>query len=146
MLHVAPEFKIQLFSCELSPVFFVNFHIGRLTYNRRVYLLWLSFICTIFWLLIHFIWYVCTSFKIFRVPVNFLIWCVRFRKICNEMILWSTSEAHIWFLTVAFITLTIILVWIKSWFLIALYLLLLLKSFTNWEWTSTVTAPWLKDQ
>ena len=54
------------------------------------------------------------EFKDFCVPVNFIIGSVWFRKICDEMILRSTSEARIWFLTVTLITLIIRVAWIND--------------------------------
>ena len=104
-----------------------------------IYIIWFSFICNVFRRLIYLHRYVRTIFSIFHVPVNFLIRSVRFRNICNEMILWYTSEARIWFPTVKFITLIIRVAWIKGWFLF----LLLLKEFLSWVWNYKVTSPWL---
>ena len=69
---------------------------------------------------------------------------IQFWIICYEMILWSTSEAHIWFLIITFITFIIRFAWIEGWFIIVLYLYLLLKWFFSWTWTPTVTEPWLR--
>ena len=118
--------------------------IGIHTCHRHIYLLWLASICTVFWRLIYFCRSVCTSFRIFCFPVNFLIRSVRFWKICDEIILWSTIKARICFPTITLITLIIGVVCIKWWFLIAILIFLLLKEFFSWMWNSTVTAPWLR--
>ena len=83
------------------------------------------------------------SFRIFVVPVNFLIRSVRFQTICNEVIIWYTPEAHTWFPTLTFIALITKVPWIEGWFIMALTLSLLIKQFFSWVWSSTVTAPWL---
>ena len=116
-----------------------NLCIGRHTCHRRVYLLWLDFICAVFRRLIYFLW----CLRLFYVPVNLFIRSVQYLTICNKIILRSTSEAHIWFPLVAFILIIIRVAWIGGLFLIAFLLSLLLKSFLGWVWTSTVTALWL---
>ena len=126
-------------------MYVLPFWIGRHTCHKRVYLLWLALICTVFQHLIYFCWYVHMSFRLFRVPVNFLILSVRFWNFFR----WNDppmhiSEVHIWFLTVTFITLIIRVPWIRGWFLMALSLSILLKEFLSWVWTSTVTSPWLR--
>ena len=117
--------------------------IGRNTFHRQVNLLWFVFICADFRCVIYFLWSIHTSFSILRIPENFLICSVRFREICNEMILLSTSEAHIWFPTITFITIIIIVSRIGGWFIIAFFLFLFLKKFLSWAQTYTMTAPWL---
>ena len=147
---MAPESKIQLVSFKLSPKYILGIYaksgsgVGRHTCHRRVYPLWLAFICTVFRRLIYFRSSVRTNFRIFCVPVNFLIQSVRFQNICNKIILLSTSEAHIWFLAVTFSTLIIRVPWIEGWFIMALILYFLIKEFFSCVWTSTVTAPWLR--
>ena len=108
----------------------MTFYIGIHMCHRRVYLLLLTFLYTVFRCLIYFVQYVCTSSRIFRVPVKFLIRSVRFWKFCNEEILWSTSEASIWFLTVTLITLIIRVALIKWWFLIGFFFCCSLKNFS----------------
>ena len=141
-LHLSqnPICQLQAVSIITSRTFFIGSH----TCHRRVYLLWLTFICTVFWCPIYFLRSIRTSFRIFHVPVNFLIRSVRFQKILNKMILWSTSEALIWILTVIFITLIIRFPWIKAWFLLDFLLSLLFKAFLSWIWASTVIAHWLR--
>ena len=141
--QVAPESKIQLGSCKLFKISFRYFCIWRHTCHIHVYLLGLNFICTVFRRLIYFCWYVYTSFRVLRAPVNFLIREVRFWTTCNSMILQYTYEARIWFPTVMFITLNIRVVYIKWLFLISVFLSLLLQLFFGWSWTSTVNAPLL---
>ena len=128
----------------VSIIYSINLCIGRHTCHRYVYLLWLAFICNIFQRLIYLLRSECTSFRLLRDPVNFIIWSVRFRKICDEMILRSISEACIWFLTVKFIRLIIRFAWIKGWFILAHLLFLFLKVFIRWLWTYIVTALWLR--
>ena len=141
MWQVAPEYKIQLGSCELSPKYFPG--ISALEYKRTID----AFIfCDSLWYVLFlmsyiFFQYVCMSFGVFCVPVNFLIQSVHSRKMCDEMILRSISEARIWFLSVTFSMLIIRVVWIEGWFLVALSLSLFLKSFHSWVWTSTVMEP-----
>ena len=118
--------------------------IGSYTCHRRVYLLCLSFVYTIFLCIIYHGQSVRTSFSIVLVPVNFLIHKVQFQKVCYEMFLWSTSEARIEFLTITCITFIFRVTWLKGWFIIIFYLLLLLQSFLIWMWTSTVTLTWLR--
>ena len=131
---------------DVSKISSRGFCIGKYTYHRHVYLLYIAFIFTVFQRLIYFCQSVCTSFRLFCIPVDFFIRSVRFGKICDEIILRSTSEASIWFLTVMFITTLIIRVaWIEGWFLISLILSPLLKSFLSWVWTSTVTALLLRN-
>ena len=127
----------------VSIIYFRTFCIGIHTCIRDVYILWLAFVYTVLWRLIYFCQCVCTGFRIFRVPVKFLIQIIRFRTIFDEIILQSTSEARIWFPTITFITLIIGVAWIKGWFLMAFSLYLLLKVFLSWAWTSKVTEPWL---
>ena len=93
-----------------------------------------------FWRIIYFRLSIHTIFKLFGIPVNFLIWSVRFLKVCNEIILQSTSEVCIRSLTITLITLIIKVAWIEGWFLIALLFSLFLKEFLGWVWTFTVTA------
>ena len=80
--------------------------------HRRIYLLALTLIYTVVRHLIHFHISVRTSFRLFRVPVNFFIRSVRFLTICDEIILQSTSEVSIWFLTIMFSILIIRVAWI----------------------------------
>ena len=105
-------------------------------------ILWIDLICNVLWRLIYFSWSVCKSFRLFRVQMNYVIRSVQFRKFWNEMILRSTSEARIWFLTITLITLIIRVEFIKSRFLIDFFLFILLKALLSWVWISTVTAPW----
>ena len=95
--------------------------------------------------LIYFRRSVSTSFRFFRVPVNFLIKIVWFQNMCDEIILRSTFEARIWFPNITCIVLIVRVFYIKGWFLIVFFLSLSLKSFLTWLWTSTVTAHWLKN-
>ena len=120
------------------------FYIGIHTCHRRVYLLWFTSICTVFWRLLYFCWYIRRNFRLFSVAVNFRFTSVRFQKICNEMILRHTSEAHILFLIHMYIMLIIRVPWIKRWFLVAFFLSILLKTKFIPVWTSTVTVPLLK--
>ena len=122
-----------------------TFCIVKHTFLTCIYLLWFFLIYTVVQFLIYFDWYVRTSFRIFHVPVNLLIGSVWFRKICNEVTLQSTSEARIWFPTVIFSRLIIIVALIEGWFLIALILSLVVKSFFSCLWPSTVTAPPLRN-
>ena len=119
------------------------FCIGRHMCHICVYLMLLVFICTVFWRLIYFYQSLYTSFRNTRVPVNFLIQSVRFRKICNEMILRSTSEARIWFPTLTLSMFIIRVKWIEVWFIMSLILFMFLKAVSSCVWTSSVTAPWL---
>ena len=130
----------------VSKISFRNFCIGRYTYHRRVYLMWLNLICTVFWNLIYFRRSVHTGFKAFRVPVNSLIRSVQFCTICNEMIFQSTSEARILFSTVKFSAIIIIVLWIEGLFLISVIFSLLFKSFLSWVWTSKLTSPWFRKE
>ena len=129
---------------DVSLIYYRYFCIVIHTCQRHIYLLWLAFICTVFQHFICHLWSARISFRLFRVPVNCIIRIFWFRIIFNKMILWSTSEASIWFPTVMFITFIIKVLWIKGWFLIDILLSLLLKAFLGWFWTSTVTAPWLR--
>ena len=106
-----------------SGSFRIEIHIFHIT----VYLLRLDFICTVSQHLIYFCLSIRTVFSPFCVPVNFIIQSVWFRKNIYEMIPRSTSEAHIWFTTVAFITLIIRVAWIEGWFLIPFFLSILIK-------------------
>ena len=107
------------------------FRIGIHTWHRCLHLLWLSLFCTVFWRLINFHRSIRTSFRIFHVPLKFLIQSIQFRKICDEMILRSTSETIIWFPNVAFVTLVIVVSFIGGYLLIALILSIFLKSFLS---------------
>ena len=71
------------------------------------------------------------SFRLLRVPVNFLIRSVQFRKILNKMILQSTSKELIWLPTVTFITFIIRVLWIKGRFIIAYPFESCLKNFSG---------------
>ena len=119
-----------------------NFCIGRHTCHRCKYFMWLTLIFTVFQCFTYVNGSVHIRFRILCVPANFLIRSFRFWKIWNQVILWSASEAHIWFTTVMFIALIIRVAWIEGWFLIDLLLSLLLKLFLSWVWTSTATEPW----
>ena len=102
----------------------------RHTCHILVYILWLILIYTVLQCLIYFRWYVCTSFRILHVSSELSFWGVNFWKNCNEVILQSTFEARIWFLTVTFGALIIIVQRIKGWFLINFFLPLFLKTFS----------------
>ena len=130
---------MQVVSIIISRYFYIIRHV----FHRRVYIMCLNFVCTVFQCLVYFLWSVRTSFRLFCVPLNFIIQSVRFQTICNEMILQYTSEVRIWFPAVTFITLIIRLVWIVGWFLIDLFLSMFLKTFLSWVWNYTVTSPWL---
>ena len=132
-LSLNPIGKLWAFSIIYSR----TFCFGRHTFHRRVYIYLLTFICTFFQRLIYFYQSIRTSFRIFHVPV-------KFRTICDEVILWSTAEGHIWFPTVTFSTLIIRVVWIYEWFIIALILSLVLEAFFSLVWSTTVTAHWLR--
>ena len=112
--QVSPESKIQLVSYKMSPYFLLGLSALVDMRHRRVYLLWISFIYNVFWSLIYFLQYVHTSFRIFCVLLNLLIWSVQLRRIYNRIILWFTSETRIWFPIVTFITLIIGVAWIKG--------------------------------
>ena len=145
MWQVTLESKIQLVSCELSTKFLLVIYCIRIHMcHRHIYLLLFTLIFIVFQGLIYFCLYVCTHFMLFCVPVNLLIRSVRFRWICDEIILWFVYESRIWFPTVTLSTLIIRVAWIEWWFLMALFLSLFLVSFFSWIWTSTVTAPWLR--
>ena len=107
-----------------------SLYIGRHMCHKHLYVLWIAFICTVLLSLIYFRQSACTISMVFRVSVNFLIRSVRFRKICNQMILQSTSEAHIWFPTITFITFIIRVVWIKGWLLTAFFFQCCLNNFS----------------
>ena len=79
--------------------------------------------------LIYFCWSVRTSFRIFCVTVKLLFQSVQFWKIYDKMILQSTSEALIRFLTGTFITLIIRVAWIERLFHIDLMISLLFEAF-----------------
>ena len=121
-----------------------TFCIGRHTCHRRVHLMQLAFVYTVFQCLIYFLLSVRTSFRILCVQVNFLIQSFWFQNSCNEVILWSTSEACTWFPTITFITIIVRVPWIKGWFLIELFLSLLIKEFLSWVWTSVGPAEVLE--
>ena len=140
--HLSLKSNLLFTSCHHN--FFIFVCIGRHMYHIYVHMILLDVISNVFQCLIYFLWSICTSFRLFRVPVNFLIQSVRFWKICNKMILWYTSEIRIWFPTVTFIMLIIGDPWIKGWFLIAFFFSLYLKEFLSWVWASTVTVPWLR--
>ena len=109
---------------------FSYFCIGSHMCHRRIYHMWLILLYTVVRHFIYLLWSVCTIFRKFRVPVNFLFQSVWFQKICNELILWYISEDRIWFPTVIFNMLIITVEWIGGWFIIVLILSLLLKSFS----------------
>ena len=69
-----------------SRTFFIVTH----TCHRPVYLLWIILICAVVWRLIYFNWSVRTSFRIFLVPVKFLIQSVWFERFAMK---WS-SDPH----------------------------------------------------
>ena len=96
----------------ISKIFSRTFCIGRHTCHRYVYILWLVLIYTVVQCLIYSCWSVRTSFRIFRVPVNLISWSVQFQKICDELILRSTSEACIWFQTITLSVIFIRVAWI----------------------------------
>ena len=121
-----------------------NLCIVRHTCHRRVHLLWLAFICTVFQLPTYFLWSVCTIFGIFCVPASFLIQGVWFWGNFDKMILRSTSEARIWFLAVTLITLIIRVELIKGWFIIHFLLFLLIKAFLSGVWTYTMNSYLLR--
>ena len=123
----------------VSIIFYRNFFIGRHTFHRHVYLMWISLICTVFWNLIYFLWYICTSFSLLRVSVTFLIRILRFQLFFNEVILRSTSEARMWFPTILLITLIIKVLWIKGWFLLAF----LFRCFLNHFSVRYVPKQWM---
>ena len=77
-----------------------TFYTGRNMCHRRVYLMWLVCFCTLVRLFIYSFWFVRLRFRIFCVPLNFHLMNFRFWKICDPVILQSTSEASIWFSTV----------------------------------------------
>ena len=107
-----------------------TFYIGRHMFHKRVYLLWLAVICTVFWPLIYFS--ICMyKFYTFFVPVNFLIQSAGFGHFAVKLSSKSTSEARIWFWAITFSTLIIIVVLIEGWFLIDLILSLFVKK-TVW--------------
>ena len=142
MWQVAPESKKIGQLRDISNIASRTLWIGIHTWHRRVYLLWFVLICTVFQRLIYFCQCVRTSFRLFCVPVNFIFRSVLFKKICDEMILQSTSESSIWVLTIVFSTLFIIFQLMEGWFLIALLLYLLIYRL-SWMWNSTATTPWL---
>ena len=157
--HQWPRYKIRNLWCHVTSHTRVKNPIGELqniskvvsrtfcivgnTCHRRVYLLWLDLICTVFQHHIYFRWSIRTSFRLFRVPVNIPIQSVQFWTICDEIILQSRSGASIWFLAIAFSMLIVIVAWINRWFITYLILYLLFKAFSSWVWTYTVTALWL---
>ena len=114
----------------ISKISSMNFCILIHTFHRCVYLMWLVFISTVFWLLIYFLQYVRMSFRHFRVPVNFLFRSVQFQTICDEVILRYTSEGCICFLTVTFIILIIRITWIEGWFLLPLSFVCCIRNFS----------------
>ena len=119
-----------------------TFCIGRHLCYRCVYLLWLSFICTVLWRLIHFLQSIHAKFWIFRVQWTFLSEAFGLWKFAiNDPLI------HIWntylFLTFTFIMFIIGVACIKGWLFKELFSLLL-KAILSWMWTSTLTAPWLR--
>ena len=88
----------------ISKIFFMIFCIGRHTWHRCIYLMWLDILCSLVRRFIYFHLYVCTSFRLFCVPVNFLLWIFWFWGICDPVILQSTYEAHIWLPAIMFST------------------------------------------
>ena len=133
-LSLNPIGKLWAFSIFSSRTFCFGIH----TCHRRVYIYIYSLLYVIcVQRLIYFYQSVRMSFRIFHVPV-------KFRTICDEVILLSTDEGHIWFPLVMFSTLIIRVVWIYEWFIIALILSLVLEAFFSLVWSFTVTAPWLR--
>ena len=100
-----------------------SFRIGTHACHRHVYLLWLVLICTVCWHLICVRRSLRTSFRLFCVSANLLIWSVWFWTICDKTILQSTSKARIWFPTIMFIAVIIVVVLIEGWFLISFFIL-----------------------
>ena len=120
MLKVAPDYKIPSVSCDLSKKYLLRIFAleGIISINACIFCdsLWyvlVSDVLSIFGDL----YAQAIGFSIHQWP--FLIWSVRFRTIYDEIIIQSTSNAHIYFLTIMFNSLNIRVPWIEGWFLIA---------------------------
>ena len=140
MWQVAHESKIQLVSCKLSPKSLLGLSaledIHAINMHIFCHSLWSVPFSDVLYILINM--YVC-------VPANVIIQSVWFQTICDKMILRSKSEAHLWFMTITFITLIIRVALIEGWFIIDLLHFMLLKAFLSWGWNSTMNAPWLRN-
>ena len=124
-----------------------NFYVGRHTLHIRVHILWLVLFCTMVQLFIYFCWSVRTSFRLFRVSIISRFQIFQFWKICNPVILWSTSEANIWLSIVTFSTFIFRVAWVEIWieFLIELSLSLYLQTLLSWVQYCTMTAYWVRE-
>ena len=123
-----------------------TFYVGRNTCHRRVYFLWLILFDILVRLLLYFLWCARTSFCVFRVPDNSLLWIFQSRKICDPVILRSTSEARICISIVTFSTFIFEIARIQRWtvFIIALYFYLLFETILSWVWFPTMTELWAR--
>ena len=103
-----------------------TFCIGRNMFHICILFLWLVLFCTVFICVICFHRYVHISYRLLRVPVNYIFRIFRSWKICNPVILRSTSEAHILSPTLPFSTLIFKFVWIEVWTKFIMFLILYL--------------------
>ena len=110
-----------------SSTFYIRRHPG----HRCVYFMRIILFYILVWCFIYFCRFASTRFWLVHVTEKSLYWIFRFWKICDPVILQSTSEARIWFSTVTSNTFIFRVVWIKGWtkFLIYLSFYLLLKIF-----------------
>ena len=142
MWHVTPESEIQLVSCELSPKSRLGIlYVWRHTGHRSVYFLSLVFLyyCPIVYPLFSIL---PTSFWVVRVLGNSIFRVFQFRKICDSVILRSTSEARIWLSIVEFRMFVFGVAGIEIWtkFIITLYFYLLPETIFSSAWFYTITA------
>ena len=142
--QVTPKSKIQLVTCELSHKSLLGVSALEYIGALYVYIFCDLFLSIMFPMSYQFFFDICAQFLgAFIIQWTLLSEVSGFRTICDEMILWSTYESRICFLTVMVITLIIIVVWIQECFLVALLFYRLIKSFSSWVLPSTLNAPWL---
>ena len=126
--QVAPESKSRLVSSELSPKYLLGLSALEDICSIETYIFcnWLRYILftdvlSIFIDLHARVYHFCAT-------VVFLSNFFCFQKICDKMILLSTSEYCIWFPNVTVSTLIIRVAWIEGWFIMALIPSLLIKN------------------
>ena len=146
MWQVAPESKIQLVSCDMSPWFLLGFSV-------------LEDICVIF----TYIFYDSLSSVLFS-DVLYIFVNMHTQFLGFYMFKWiflsevssfgnysmkRSSDPHLkhifGLLTVTFIALIIIVAYIRGWFIIDFFISLFLKEVLNWVWTFAVTSPWFSN-
>ena len=139
MWQVAPDSKIKLVSCNISPYSILGLSLFEYIRTIDAYILCDSF-CSVFLSdALSIFQVVCTSFRLVRVTEKYLFLFFRFLKILNPVILRSTYEARIWLYIATFST----FIWTEL--LISLSFYMLLKTILSWVWSSTMNALWVRN-